>query len=135
MVMSRLPFRLSGAPDFAGWASAFASSFTALPVLRTLAAVFKKSSVQRAHAHRFRHTLATELLGRGASFEEVADILGNSPDIVAILNRFGQVTLNHSPSGKSSVWLYHKFFVTSRSLFAPQLSITSRKSSPQTDSV
>ena len=35
-----------------------------------------------AHAHRFRHTLATELLGRGATFEEVADILGNSPGIV-----------------------------------------------------
>ena len=35
-----------------------------------------------AHAHRFRHTLATELLGRGASFEDVADILGNSPAIV-----------------------------------------------------
>ncbi len=35
-----------------------------------------------AHAHRIRHTLATELLGRGASFEEVADILGNSPEIV-----------------------------------------------------
>jgi integrase len=49
---------------------------------RTLAAVFKKSGVQRAHAHRFRHTLATELLGRGASFEDVADILGNSPDVV-----------------------------------------------------
>jgi integrase len=38
--------------------------------------------VQGAHAHRFRHILATELLGRGASFEEVADILGNSPEIV-----------------------------------------------------
>ena len=49
---------------------------------RALAAVFRKSLVQRAHAHRFRHTLATELLGRGASFEEVADILGNSPEIV-----------------------------------------------------
>jgi site-specific recombinase XerD len=49
---------------------------------RTLAAVFKKSSVTKAHAHRFRHTLATELLGAGGSFEEVADILGNSPDIV-----------------------------------------------------
>jgi len=30
----------------------------------------------------FRHTLATELLGRGASFEEVGDILGNSAEIV-----------------------------------------------------
>jgi integrase/recombinase XerC len=49
---------------------------------RTLSAVFKASGVPGAHAHRFRHTLATELLGRGASFEQVADILGNSPDIV-----------------------------------------------------
>jgi predicted transcriptional regulator len=38
--------------------------------------------VPEAHAHRFRNTLATELLGRGASFEHVADILGNSPEIV-----------------------------------------------------
>jgi integrase len=44
--------------------------------------VFKAAMVLKAHAHRFRHTLATELLGRGASFEDVADILGNSPDIV-----------------------------------------------------
>jgi integrase/recombinase XerC len=49
---------------------------------RCLRAVFKASGVSGAHAHRFRHTLATELLGRGASFEEVADILGNSPEIV-----------------------------------------------------
>ena len=49
---------------------------------RTLAPVFKVSRVERAHAHRFRHTLATELLGAGASFEEVADVLGNSPDVV-----------------------------------------------------
>jgi site-specific recombinase XerD len=49
---------------------------------RALAAVFKVSKVERAHAHRFRHTLATELLGVGASFEEIADILGNSPEVV-----------------------------------------------------
>jgi len=49
---------------------------------RTLHAVFKKSGIAGAHAHRFRHTLATELLGRGASFEDVADVLGNSPEIV-----------------------------------------------------
>lgn len=49
---------------------------------KCLRAVFKKSGVQGGHAHRFRHTLATELLGRGASFEEVADILGNTPEIV-----------------------------------------------------
>lgn len=49
---------------------------------RSLLAVFRQSLVPRAHAHRFRHTLATELLGNGASFEDVADILGNSPDVV-----------------------------------------------------
>lgn len=49
---------------------------------RTLAAVFKKSGVPKAHAHRYRHTLATRLLGRGATFELVADILGNSPEVV-----------------------------------------------------
>jgi site-specific recombinase XerD len=32
--------------------------------------------------HTFRHTLATELLGAGATYEEVADVLGNSPVIV-----------------------------------------------------
>jgi site-specific recombinase XerD len=49
---------------------------------RSLSAVFRSSMVTHAHAHRFRHTLATELLGNGASFEDVADILGNSPEIV-----------------------------------------------------
>ena len=44
--------------------------------------MFKKSGVKRAHAHKFRHTLATELLGQGATCEDVADILGNSPAII-----------------------------------------------------
>jgi site-specific recombinase XerD len=49
---------------------------------RTLAAVFKKSGVKDAHAHRYRHTLASRLLEQGATFEQVADILGNSPEVV-----------------------------------------------------
>lgn len=49
---------------------------------RSLGSVFARSGVPAAHAHRFRHTLATELIGAGASFEVVADILGNSPDVV-----------------------------------------------------
>lgn len=49
---------------------------------RLLKSIFTASGVKGAHPHRFRHTLATELLGRGATFEEVADILGNSPAIV-----------------------------------------------------
>jgi integrase len=49
---------------------------------RTLAAVFKQSGVKNGHAHRYRHTLATRLLAEGASFQEVADILGNTAEIV-----------------------------------------------------
>src|SRR4029077_3177945 len=49
---------------------------------RTLSAVFRKSGVKNAHSHRFRHTLATRLLEQGATFEQVADILGNSPAVV-----------------------------------------------------
>jgi len=49
---------------------------------RTLAAVFKKSAVAGVHAHRFRHTLATEVLEQGGSIEEAADILGNTPTII-----------------------------------------------------
>jgi integrase len=49
---------------------------------RTLGTMFKKSGVKNAHAHRFRHTLATTLLEQGTTFEQVADILGNSPAVV-----------------------------------------------------
>ena len=49
---------------------------------RTLTSVFAKAGVLRAHAHRFRHTLATELLEQGWTFEDVAEVLGNSPNIV-----------------------------------------------------
>jgi integrase len=51
-------------------------------VERTLAAVFKKSAVKKAHAHWYRHTVATRLLEQGATFDQVADILGNTADIV-----------------------------------------------------
>jgi integrase len=49
---------------------------------RTLAAVFKRSAVAGAHAHRFRHTLATEILARGGTEQDVADILGISAAVV-----------------------------------------------------
>lgn len=49
---------------------------------RTLAAVFKKSGVAHARADRFRHTLATEILSRGGSDQDAADVLGNSPQII-----------------------------------------------------
>ena len=34
--------------------------------------------MKNAHAHRFRHTLASELLAKGGSIEELAGILGDS---------------------------------------------------------
>jgi site-specific recombinase XerD len=49
---------------------------------RTLAAVFKASGVKGAHAHRFRHTLATEILATGGTDQDAADVLGISPNIV-----------------------------------------------------
>ena len=45
-----------------------------------LRAVFLASRVKDAHAHRFRHTLAKELVGRGATYEEVARCARNSPE-------------------------------------------------------
>jgi site-specific recombinase XerD len=49
---------------------------------RTLAAVFRLAKVKHAHPHRFRHTLASERLGKGASVEDVAGILADSPAII-----------------------------------------------------
>ena len=49
---------------------------------RTMAAVFSESGVKDAGTHRFRHTLATRMLEDGATFEDVAAILGNSAKVV-----------------------------------------------------
>jgi integrase/recombinase XerC len=49
---------------------------------RTLTTVFKRAGVHGAHAHRFRHTLATEILARGGTAQDAADILGISIAIV-----------------------------------------------------
>jgi site-specific recombinase XerD len=62
----------------------FASDATGLRSLvkgawRTMDAVFKRSGVVGAHPHRFRHTLASELLAKDGSIEKVAGILGDSP--------------------------------------------------------
>jgi integrase len=36
----------------------------------------------RVHAHRFRHTLAAELISAGTPIAQVAAILGNTPSVV-----------------------------------------------------
>ena|ERR1035437_8952401 len=49
---------------------------------RSVAAVFQASGVAGACSHRFRHTLATEVLEMGGTFAEAADILEDSPATV-----------------------------------------------------
>lgn len=49
---------------------------------RTMQAVFRKSGVERASAHRFRHTLAVNILVKGGTIEDAANILGDSPAVV-----------------------------------------------------
>jgi integrase len=83
-LLDALPLPRGAAPDCAYYFWNGQSSRRAVvgTAERTLAAVFKKSGVKNAHAHRYRHTLATRLLAEGATFEQVADILGNSPEVV-----------------------------------------------------
>ena len=58
------------------------SERTAVSVMeRCLRAVFKASGVVDAHAHRFRHTLATEILTNGGTLADIADILGISESV------------------------------------------------------
>jgi site-specific recombinase XerD len=47
-------------------------------VTRTMSTVFKASGVAGACSHRFRHTLATEVLEMGGTLAEAADILGDT---------------------------------------------------------
>jgi integrase len=46
-------------------------------VTETMTAVYKASGVLGASSHRFRHTLATEILEMGGTTGEAADVLGD----------------------------------------------------------
>lgn len=48
-------------------------------VIDSLSQVYRASGVEHASSHRFRHTLAGELLTHGATIEQIADVLGDSP--------------------------------------------------------
>jgi integrase len=84
LVLNEVPTPRGASPDcrYFFWNGRMSERAAKGSVERTLGALFRLSGVARAHAHRFPHTLATELLGASASFEEVADVLGNSPNIV-----------------------------------------------------
>jgi site-specific recombinase XerD len=58
------------------------SARTAVSVIeRCLRSVFKLSGVPDARPHRFRHTLATQILTNGGTMRDVADVLGITEDI------------------------------------------------------
>ncbi|HEY3838640.1 MAG TPA: tyrosine-type recombinase/integrase [Bryobacteraceae bacterium] len=52
-------------------------------VRRTMKAIFKKAGVTGGHPHKFRHTLAVEVLVGGGTTEDVATILGDDPRTVS----------------------------------------------------
>jgi site-specific recombinase XerD len=51
-------------------------------VIMSLKSVYVASGVKNATSHRFRHTIATEMLAQGASVEDVAALLGDAPDTI-----------------------------------------------------
>src|SRR6516164_5044248 len=77
-----LPEGASAETEYFFWSGLGARDGHIKTVVRTLKAVFTKSGVAKAHAHRFRHTLATEILVKGGSIEDAANILGDSPEII-----------------------------------------------------
>jgi site-specific recombinase XerD len=50
-------------------------------VSRALKRVFDKSLVKGAHSHRFRHSIATDILAKGETITDVADVLGISEHV------------------------------------------------------
>lgn len=50
---------------------------------RYLSRIFELAKINGGHSHRFRDTCAVELLLAGASVEDVATILGNTPHVVS----------------------------------------------------
>ena len=83
-VLDALPLPRNAAQDcpYFFWNGTASKRTIVGTVERTVSAVFRKSGVKDAHAHRYRHTLATRLLGEGVSFQTVADILGNTAEVV-----------------------------------------------------
>jgi site-specific recombinase XerD len=77
-----LPMPRGGDAGYFFWSGNGAKDSMVRAAERTLTAVFTASGVAHAHAHRFRHTLATELLEQGWTYEDVAEVLGNSAAIV-----------------------------------------------------
>jgi len=46
-------------------------------VRNTMADIFRRAGLRHARVHSLRHSAATEMVNRGASFKEIADVLGH----------------------------------------------------------
>jgi site-specific recombinase XerD len=77
-----LPVPRGGDAGYFFWGGNGAAASMVRAAERMLTAVFSAAGVAHAHAHRFRHSIATELLENGWLYEDVADVLGNSAAIV-----------------------------------------------------
>ena len=76
-----LPRRADGIPIESGyyfWSGATSKRALVNDAGRTFRAVARIAEIPNAHPHRFRHTLATEILAKGGTLQDVADILGIS---------------------------------------------------------
>lgn len=64
------------------WSGAGSRDRHIVTIDRTLQAVFRESGVEGACSHRFRHTLVTEILEKGGTIEDAANVIGDSPATV-----------------------------------------------------
>ena len=69
---------------------------------RVLRTVFKKSGVQGAHCHRFRHTLASDLCAAGGTTDDVAIALGISPQVAK--KHYIKFTVQRQQKVKEVMW-------------------------------
>jgi site-specific recombinase XerD len=82
--LDRVPVPAGGQPDgeYYFWTGRGTQMGHVNTFGQTLASVYRLSGVPNAHTHRFRHTLASELLAAGATIEDVALMLGDAPNTI-----------------------------------------------------
>jgi integrase len=80
--LARVPLPDSRMSPYYFWTGAGKIEHHINNTIMSLACVFKASGVKDASSHRYRHTLATELLTKGATVDDVALILGDKPETV-----------------------------------------------------
>jgi len=74
--------KIEGTSEYYFWSGVGNPKSSVWDWQRSLARLFRLAGVQNGHAHRFRHTLAVNLLAKGVSMENVAKILGNTLRVV-----------------------------------------------------